>query len=222
LKQSNQERADATATFCWNGMKVLVQRFVRLLAPLLAITVLALVFTIVFRQVPKERAVHILNAAEAEKALSEGSRLKIALRPPQPVVVIVRDKNGEGFTATDGQTFLYRDIYSIRKGTTLSKHGYDWVVSRPLNRAEEVLSPGQTVTVGLRGHEPIEVKIARKGVDSFTTKDGQIIAYDEVSSVSTDIWLVERIGRTLATMPVFMLWACVDVLSSIWAQFGHP
>jgi hypothetical protein len=183
------------------------------LVTLFAIGAFATVFDTVFRQLPKERTVFVHNPVDAEKAVSEGERLTIGLRPPEPSTVIVNEVNDESLTTSDGRTISYRDLFAITKGTLPSRHGYDWSVSYRSIGPQKVLSPGQTVTVLFKGPKPIVATITRKDADNFSTEDGQIVPYNEVSYVSRDIPLRERIDTTLNKMPTFLLWAVVDFAS---------
>lgn len=180
------------------------------LVALFAIGIFAAVFDTVFRQLPKERTVFVHSPVEAESAMSEGEKLTIGLKEPKPSTVVVSEVNEKGFTTSDGRTISYQDLYGIIKGTFPSRHGDDWNVNYGTIGPRQVLSPGQTVTVEFKGPKPIVAAITRKNADNFSTDAGQIIAYNEVSYVSRDIPLRERIDTTLSKMPVFLLWAVVD------------
>lgn len=188
---------------------------------MVAIGALATVFLIVFRQTPKEHTVVVHNAAEAEKALSAGERLTIGLKLPEPFVIVVRDRNGEELTTSDGRTLAYRDISLIRKGNPPFNNGSYWNAGyKPVSDVEKFVTPGETVTIWLKGPKPFVTTITHKGKDDFSTEDGQIITYGKVSYVTSDTGLLERIVRTLIAMPLYLLWACVDLLFAIAGHFG--
>jgi hypothetical protein len=155
------------------------------------------------------------NAAEAKRELSEGERATIGLRPPSPFIVIVRDKNIDGFLTTDGQTILYRDIHSINEGTGPFIRGDAWNVFKPLRDAEKALPLGQTMTISLKGLPPLLTTVTHKEADAFSAEGGHIVAYKDVTSVTRDIPLTKRIFTALIGIPFFLLWMFVEFMAML-------
>lgn len=153
---------------------------------------------------------------DAARATTVGETVEIS-----PIADLIKAavnvKTDDQFVTTDGRVVFYDDLVFVRVGER-SVPGEEWTPRDPTSRLEQLIPLGKPIYYRLKSRPAFTTTISAKTADGVVVADGSTIRYQNIGYIKR--WVPfyiaypRNILRDIIIVPLFLLWAVVDLMTA--------